>query len=298
MIHTPRLCGEPIFVGQGGVDETAAEKRKKALNVIDCRPVVKDEVLALASAPANQPVVEALPKQEAAVSPPVAASPIQENGPGQPEADKATPADTKPQTGLQAEDQKYADEEMDFVLVVDPATGEMKLETSEDGGGILSDIETGNLDAAEIFSSTSLDDLMNKLKEVIGKTAQQLGEGPQGQAAAAEGAGQQQAGALRTRPHKQKVDLPNLTEQQKADKLSRLTRSGAHNHKAIAEAFLKGQTKQAPGQTTAQQKLPEQQRQLGTAQYRNLKRAFGTKWDDDGEAKKQNDGVGKAVGEL
>lgn len=46
VVHTPRLCGEPVFVGGAGSAEDAAnEKRRKAVSWVDCRPVVKDELL-------------------------------------------------------------------------------------------------------------------------------------------------------------------------------------------------------------------------------------------------------------
>jgi hypothetical protein len=48
VIHTPRLCGEQIFVGSAGGEDTAAhERRRKAVSVIECRPVVPDELLRL-----------------------------------------------------------------------------------------------------------------------------------------------------------------------------------------------------------------------------------------------------------
>ena len=49
VIHTPRLCGEAIFVGgAGSAEDAASEKRKKAVSIVECRPVVKDEMLLLA----------------------------------------------------------------------------------------------------------------------------------------------------------------------------------------------------------------------------------------------------------
>ena len=331
MIHTPRLCGEPIFVGQGGVDESAAEKRKKAVNVIDCRPIVKDQMLALASSPPSPPLVEAAPQQQPETveeqapaasreqqAPAVSREQQAPEGPTS-DATPTPPTAHAPQTasanqnGLKPEDAQYLNEEMDFVLVVDPATGEMKLETSEDGSGILSEIDAGKLDGAELFSSNSLDELLDKLKDVISQTAQQLQE-PAQAAAQVQAPGQPDngqakpasGGALRQRPLKEKVDLSKLSTQQKADQLSRLTRSGAHNHKAIAEAFVNGQKgavrkgQNQAGQQTANQQplLVEQQRQLGTPQYRNLKRAFEMKWDEDEEVKKRKQSVAKAAGEL
>ena len=65
VIHTPRLCGEPIFVGGAGSAEDAAnEKRKMDISVVDCRPVVKDELLLLAQSGRGSEPLEA-PKEEA-----------------------------------------------------------------------------------------------------------------------------------------------------------------------------------------------------------------------------------------
>lgn len=307
MVHTPRLCGERIFVGQSGADDSATEKRKKAINIIDCRPIVKDEVLTLASSQRTPPMVDAAPATEPEVT--ATAVPVEaDHKAAVPEVGKAKTEAPEAQaavTGINPQDQHYLEEEMDFVLVVDPATGEMKLETSEDGNGILSDIDAGNLDAVELFTSNSLDDLMDKLKNVISTTAQKLNENQQNQGQPADanaGAAQdQQMAALRKQPHKVAGDLPKLTKQQKADQLSRLTRSGAHNHKKIAEAFVNGQAKQAQHhhqQQTAAQQLPQEQRQIGTPQHRNMRRAFETKWDEDEEASKRRQGVGRGEGDL
>jgi hypothetical protein len=52
VIHTPRLCGEPIFVGSGAsADEAARAKKKKAVSVIECRPILRDDASLLHAAP-------------------------------------------------------------------------------------------------------------------------------------------------------------------------------------------------------------------------------------------------------
>jgi hypothetical protein len=172
---------------------------------------------------------------------------------------------------------------LDYVLVVDPATGEVSVESESDGkaGDGASTLEP----IQEIIKllRQSLEDALNVIHPE---------ERP-------EDAPVEPGQAQETQHPIQRQTNVNKKLQ---DSLSRFHKAGARNHKAIAEQFLKGQLKEPKrkGQNPPQLSKADEvqaQRQMGTPQHRNLKKAFDTKWDDE-QTEQGKEGTNRARDEL
>lgn len=367
VIHTPRLCGEPIFVGgSSSAADDAAEKKRKELNVIECRPVVRDELyLQYINAgkvdqtghgdrelPAASQMQDGQPLQEGAGN--VGQTP-QQDQPVSQEADSpsryesaSTQAPLKDDTVSQDKSQQGQDttsgpaespdtsevEEFilgSYVLAYDRNSGEMTVnpdpedvikdevnsgKTQVDGQkDDISQKEAEAMQALLLEFRRSLEDMMRNVGGVLqgardeavdvydtikkvqdayeaaatgGASASSVkdGEGPV--------AGGESEGGKEVH---QSVKQHNKGDEQQA----RFTRTGAHNHREIVEQYLKGQIgglipnkkgkAHRKGGATAPQlhrhREPVQQK-IGTPQFRNMKRAFEQKWDDDNENEGSN----------
>jgi hypothetical protein len=375
VIHTPRLCGEQIFVGgTTSAAEDAAEKKRKEINVIECRPVVRDELFqqyvqagnaasegarGLLEAEKTEPVTTKNEKNKQSTknardedtgATERTSEQSQEAKTDDP-ADSSTAEATSEQqdSSKSVNDANDGDDAMvleeyvlgDYVLAIDTATGKMSIQSDPldgaEGGGAGGGAEVAHNEGEkevvqELLSEfrKSLEEMMQSLggetrnpqddaafvKETVLK-AQEAFKAASNNAESARGdekkenAATGQLGAGADSPDK----VPSRQEQQKADPLSRLTRTGAHNHREIAEKYLKGQLGLSPG-ALKRHKLPKQQlpvqpgeaaarkerqqrdaaKKLGTAQFRNLRRAFDQKWDnEEGDDKNKNNDHDKSA---
>lgn len=355
MIHTPRLCGEPIFVGGSSpAADDAAEKKKKELNVIECRPVVRDELyLQYLNAGKNDGPGEAPGLPEAASD---ETSKVTEAGSGD-TAPASEPADTTSKEGYPKQDAKTdstqeslesskqgdtsADSSKDkaqieefvlgsYTLVYDRDTGEMTV-NPDPADLVKSELEAGKSDeAAEGMSQNeaeAMEALLNQFRKSLEEMMQNVGgalKNAKSDATSIQDTIKKVQEAYEAAASGPAVggpeDTANLAKggkdgqeqaqsPQKADPISRLTRTGAHNHRKIAEKYLKGQlglsagkkpkfhhTRSEPGQLHRQREAKQQK--MGTAQFRNLKRAFEQKWDDgasdNASPEEKSEGVDKA----
>lgn len=358
MIHTPRLCGEPIFVGgSSSAADDAAEKKKKELNVIECRPVVRDELYAqYINAGKDQEQggpARSLPQGEGgqtgtastdgdprgAEQQAVVDQPRQETGQQAPAATEAGDATQGRQDTQQSEDNTKPKEKGqpqieefvlgNYVLAYDLETGKMTVDPdpaevvkseldsqTESNEGDKQELEvemTGKeaeaMEALLTEFRKSLEEMMQNVggalrnaKEDAVTVQDTIKKVQQAYEAAANGplpADAQDQGDAAAPPA---GDGGKAGQQpahaRKVDPLSRLTRTGAHNHREIAEKYLNGQLGLTAGskkqkkmhrdqeEATAihlhrQREARQQQQKMGTPQFRNLKRAFEQKWDDD-----------------
>lgn len=361
VVHTPRLCGEPIFVGgTSSAADDAAEKKRKEVNIIECRPVVRDELYmqyvnagadegpeharGLPAADGKDPEsteagtagVRDASRQDAATSNThdlangETAGAAAANQAAAKDEKATDPTDTAGDTS-QTKDMPHVEEFVlgSYVLEYDRSTGEMtvnpdpeevvkdeldaaKLQGDKDKPA-LSSKEAETMQALLVEFRRSLEEMMQNVGGAIKdardgavdvhdtiKKVQQAYE-----AAATGGAGSDDRAAA---GEGGKEGQPQ--KQQKSEGQSRFTRSGAHNHREIVEKYLKGQIGGLlPGkkpkaahkrsEETAQlhrHREPAQQK-MGTPQFRNLKRAFEQKWDDDEVKDNGNAAEGKSGGE-
>lgn len=222
------------------------------------------------------------------------------------------------------------DETIDFVLTIDPQTGEMRVE-AEDGSGnrplLDADQSTAGEGqpqegwaadggtAPEMLGGQALDSLLDRLQASIARTLDTLG---QANTDGAPAANDQDKDREASAPAPANEHEPAGTgagaakggaKQGKTDQqLSRLTRAGrgASHHKDVAKQYMESQLKKqrgeggrgagkaagAPGQPAG---LPGQQRHLGSTQHRLLKQAFaaGAPWQAAKESDERQDGGAK-----
>lgn len=154
---------------------------------------------------------------------------------------------------------------LDYVLVMDPATGEISVESDSDGKAGEGGTTFEPLQEIIKLLRQSLEDALNIVHpdERSEDTPVEPGQAQQTQ-----------------HPITRQTNANNKKLQ---DSLSRFHKAGARNHKAIAEQFLKGQLKEPKKKGQQPQRISEQQpqRQMGTPQHRSLKKAFDTNWDEE-----------------
>ena len=180
-----------------------------------------------------------------------------------------------------------------YVLMVDPATGEVILE-AEASAGTENNAEGNGVQ--RVGTENTVDDFVKLLRKSIESALEQVSAGEQGEDQKSPSVEQKQA-HQQSQQHQsqQQPDKPLRGKGKYQDTMSRLNKAGAHNHKAIAEQFLNGKLThkrniretQPHLQQPETQQLPLPPRQLGTSQHRNLKKAFETRWDEDEEDQKQ-----------
>lgn len=364
VIHTPRLCGVPIFAGSSSSDESAGSgTKKKAVSVIDCRPIVKDDYLTIPSTAtesergdwniaeqekqstvvhqAGEPVLPAqLPVEDTDATLSVSETNvdhIQADGTPQPQSEPAGAGD-----GTTSDENASSSNDPDtfidsYVLVLDPHTGEIVVQSDPDATDFdLDDLLHGSDDGSE--SSSEEDkalDTMEGLAQVLRKSMEEA------LSQMAQGIDADQNEAIVQALRKQEESLKEATEGSEPestvggnqiqeqhpgdtpdaashpdqpakplkrkgskDPLSRLTKSGAHNHKFVAEQFLKGQLKHkhrrgkdqaGHGYPGANAQQGKQDTSLGTQQHKDLKRAFSKGWKDEKEEGKESTKVAGIV---
>ena len=306
VIHTPRLCGEPIFVGaQGGTDDAASEAKRKAVSVIECRPVVKDEALLDANA-ALFPSVDAKAASDPFAEPAIEGSQSllldnlnEQTGaqPPLPSHDEATSAagaehgragatalhqsESSDQSKDAANDFSLGDFDLEsYVMVIDPATGEIIIEADGDAQAAAS--------AGLATGGEAMDKLTQLLQQSIQNVFKEMAQDADLTNAIANGNGQNTGS-------EPKADS-QLADQQRDNPQSRMKQAGPHHHAKIAEQFLKGQLGKGnfagKGDRTQPIKAAHHRaagvKELGTAQHQDLKKAFQqkmtTKQEEEGSS--------------
>lgn len=345
--------------GSSSAADDAAEKKKKELNIIECRPVVRDELYAQyinagkdqehQNVPtrglpqAEEQKVDQMPIEHALQADEQVASaeeqPAQTAQQDAPQSGDSGDSDTivqDAQGGAESEAEQKPQPQVEefvlgsYVLAYDLETGKMtvepdpaevvqkELDATRSGSdnnkqkdeGELTPKEAEAMEALLTEFRKSLEEMMQNvggalrnarddaatIKETI-KTVQEAYEAAVTDKAAP-GDNQAQVGERATNDggKNDRQHQPGTGQgARKADPLSRLTRTGAHNHREIAEKYLKGQLGLSAGNKKLQQRIQEeaaaahlhkqrearQQHKIGTAQFRNMKRAFEQKWDDD-----------------
>lgn len=303
VIHTPRLCGEPIFGGGSNAENDAAsERRRKETSIIECRPIVNDETLLLQSGETVKPGLPAteISSQTAAGGETIvdrSRNEIPTDGGASetsiPTSNDAAAAKRDSQTSATKEDPPLSNTDGDFytdnyVLVVDPVTGQIVLGTEEDPDGVStglgSEALSGNLGDESDPATAQLMQMLQKSIETIFHKAMQ--DASSDQAAAADDKSQSTVVDDSEDSKNAKPGFAILKDQQRKNPLSRLNKVGAHNHRAVAEQFLRGQLEQGKRLHRDQKVAGSEKRELGSAQYKDLKRTFGTAWGD-GEQEKE-----------
>ena len=183
-----------------------------------------------------------------------------------------------------------------YVLVVDPNTGELVLEAE---AGSRTSASPDNTAVERLRADATAADFVRVLENAIDAALKKVPAAGQAQSqdGQALGDGQQQPNVQEQRTQGMK---PLRGKGKSQETLSRFDKAGAHNHKSIAEQFLNGQLKHKRKDREEQQvqpggvvQPPALNRQLGTAQHRNLKKAFEMIWDEEDDAQK-----GRAQDEL
>jgi len=342
VIHTPRLCGEPIFVGgTSSAADDAAEKKRKELNVIECRPVVRDELyLQYVNAANGQdeanpirelPAAEERNAQQVHAAAGQKVDAVQQDRAGveaeaktegtAPEKTGGTASPEGPQEPVNAagstdpEGVPQVEEFVlgSYVLAYDRDTGEMTVNPdpeelvkdelnaangSNDNGKVdLSQKEAETMQALLVEFRRSLEEMMKNIggavkeaKDDVSDVRDTIKKVQDAYEAAATGLSDSTAQEGGTPSEGGKEG--QQAKQPKADGQSRFMRTGAHNHREIVEQYLKGQIggllpgKKAKSQQQKEATQLHRQREqakpkMGTPQFRNLKRAFEQKWDDD-----------------
>lgn len=364
VIHTPRLCGEQIFVGGTSAADDAAEKRKKEVNVIECRPVIRDELfmhylengigaeqkgqaqpglLESGQPGANSDEVpadaQANTGQEAAVEEENndAISNAEETATGDVTAVDANKGshDTAQHTDHKVEQTDGQEEEVvidSYVLAYDTATGQMTIERDPTGlkKRDVDGVKEGEGQNAATDEDAAMQDLLSEFKKSLQEALGGVDRDARAEArnendalqeiikqareavfrALKDGSEEKPKGGQDTPIQAQGTEgSPSGDNAQAGEVKSRLTRTRSHNHRDVAERYLKGLgnppgaggkigkyrrpfDKTAGGGGGAQRPPPQSAdpQKLGTPQYRNLKRAFEQKWDDD-EGSTEDKGV-------
>lgn len=216
------------------------------------------------------------------------------------------------------------EEAIDFILTIDPETGEVRVE-AEDGSDSRPVLAADQAAAGEgqpqqgwgadggtapeLLGGQALDSLLDRLQASIARTLDTLG---QAHAEGAPAADAQDRGREPATPPPVNEREPvgagdgaakGVAKQGKTDQqLSRLTRSGrgAQHHKNVAKQYIENQLKKQRGGAAAGRVAggaghpvgsPAQQQQLGSAQHRLLKQAFaaGAPWQEAEEDKERKD---------
>lgn len=361
VIHTPRLCGEPIFVGgSSSAADDAAEKKRKELNVIECRPVVRDELylqyvnagkvdqgsdkareLPAAEQLPRQPMQETSNKgetdqQEEPLS--RAAKPLEHDGGSAQAQEQATSSEGKTQQKQEGpgdsaggSDTSQVEEFVlgSYVLAYDRNSGEMtvnpdpeevikdELDASktqmDENKGDVSQKEAETMQALLVEFRRSLEEMMRNVGGALHgardeavdvyDTIKKVQDAYEAAATAGHGSSTKEGEAP---AQGGKEDQP--VKQHKGDGQARFMRTGAHNHREIVEQYLKGQIgglipgvkgkKHRKGATQLHRQREPVQQKIGTPQFRNMKRAFEQKWDDENEDRapsKENFGTDEKV---
>lgn len=285
VVHTPRLCGEPIFVGSASTeDQAASEKRKKTPANIECRPVLPDYAKGLQRGPQHgepRGLPESVPMHrlhtahaEATMSSVTSSTSVALDPPAA-QATEDTESRSKPQdrdTGgpdpPQATDQE--DHVLDsFVLVVDPVTGEVVIQSENGASSVEKALEDVSLNT---HPNEGADETVQRIMNMLHKSIETI-------------FGEDVVKNVKEAVEAAKVADANLEEQEKHDPLSRLNQNGALRHKAIAEQFVRAQLKQgqhggAAGNGDVQRTVADAS-PFGSSQHQALKREFGKKWKEE-----------------
>lgn len=292
VIHTPRLCGEAIFVGSASAeDQAASEQRKKTPSSIDCRPIVPDSRRKLGYTADQKPQIGLLagigqrneegpfPVTHTAVEvvtvTETAGKTAEKAATQTDAAQQSKPHQHKAASDAASDVTENGDDEIladSYILVVDPATGEIMIEADDASGAYATDADTESviIDTDGQDNDAAVQRIMNLLQESLQSVIKQTIGGED-----AVGDEQKQAGDGK--------GAANLKAQEEKNPHSRLDKAGAHRHKAIAEQFVKGILKQSQRRGKAVNINAQgvvDSGTFGSSDHQALKRAFSKKWSD------------------
>lgn len=349
VIHTPRLCGEPIFVGgSSSAADDAAEKKRKEINVIECRPVIRDELYVQYlnagsvrgdSNPTRElPAAELNNDQQAKEASEHKVDALREER-ATPEGAEATNADSahiasdeqsssdkkatpeRPAAAVGNAETKGAPQVEEFVLgsyilAYDRHTGEMTVNPDPEevvkdellDAAQLQDVnentelsqkEAETMQALLVEFRRSLEEMMKNVGTTLQDTKDDVKDVHDNIKKVQDAYEAATTGV--SGPSGESGNEGQPARQQKGDTQARFMRTGAHNHREIVEKYLKGQIGGLiPGKKSREQQRKEaaplhrqrapKQPKMGTPQFRNLKRAFEQKWDDDASDNARSEG--------